>query len=62
MAWVAFDRAANEFAAEGPAEAARHLRAVADEIHADACERGFERDLEVSCRLLAQNDSTLACC
>src|ERR1700730_14196879 len=35
MAWVAFDRAANGFAAEGSREAARHWRTVADEIHAE---------------------------
>jgi GH15 family glucan-1,4-alpha-glucosidase len=46
MAWVAFDRAANEFAAEGSIEASRHWRAVADDIHADVCDRGFDRDLE----------------
>ena len=46
MAWVAFDRAANEFAAEGSIEASRHWRAVADEIHADVCDRGFDRDIE----------------
>ena len=45
MAWVAFDRAANQFAAEGSIEAARHWRAIADEIHAEVCERGFDRDL-----------------
>jgi GH15 family glucan-1,4-alpha-glucosidase len=46
MAWVAFDRAANGFAAEGSREAARHWRTVADEIHAEVCERGFDRDLD----------------
>jgi GH15 family glucan-1,4-alpha-glucosidase len=46
MAWVAFDRAAQGFAAEGSSEAARHWRAVADEVHADVCERGFDRDLD----------------
>ena len=45
MAWVAFDRAAHGFAAEGSSEAARHWRAVADEIHAEVCERGFDHDL-----------------
>jgi GH15 family glucan-1,4-alpha-glucosidase len=44
MAWVAFDRAANELAAEGSIEASRRWRAVADEIHADVCERGFDHD------------------
>jgi GH15 family glucan-1,4-alpha-glucosidase len=46
MAWVAFDRAAHGFAAEGASEAARHWRAVADEIHAEVCERGFDPDLD----------------
>jgi GH15 family glucan-1,4-alpha-glucosidase len=45
MAWVAFDRAAHGFAAEGSSETARHWRAVADEIHAEVCERGFDPDL-----------------
>ena len=45
MAWVAFDRAANEFAAEGAQAEARRWRAVADEIHAEVCERGFDREL-----------------
>jgi GH15 family glucan-1,4-alpha-glucosidase len=45
MAWVAFDRAANEFAAEGADAEARRWRAVADEIHAEVCERGFDREL-----------------
>jgi GH15 family glucan-1,4-alpha-glucosidase len=46
MAWVAFDRASGEFAAEGSDEQARHWRAVADEIHAEVCARGFDRDLD----------------
>jgi GH15 family glucan-1,4-alpha-glucosidase len=43
MAWVAFDRAANW----GPntAEAAGQWRRIADEIHAEVCERGFDRAL-----------------
>ena len=45
IAWVAFDRAANELVAEGSIETARHWRGVADEIHADVCEHGFDRDL-----------------
>jgi GH15 family glucan-1,4-alpha-glucosidase len=45
MAWVAFDRAAS--ASEGGAlkEKARRWRAIADEIHAEVCELGFDRDL-----------------
>ncbi|MFL6822996.1 MAG: glycoside hydrolase family 15 protein [Xanthobacteraceae bacterium] len=42
MAWVAFDRAANEL--QGT-ESARRWRAIADEIHAEVCERGFDRDI-----------------
>jgi GH15 family glucan-1,4-alpha-glucosidase len=45
MAWVAFDRAANGFAAEGSNESAQRWRKIADEIHADVCERGFDREL-----------------
>jgi GH15 family glucan-1,4-alpha-glucosidase len=45
MAWVAFDRAADEFAAEGLNEEARRWRAVADEIHAEVCARGFDPEL-----------------
>src|SRR5262249_10785226 len=43
MAWVAFDRAASW----GPntAEAAGQWRRIADEIHAEVCERGFDRAL-----------------
>jgi GH15 family glucan-1,4-alpha-glucosidase len=43
MAWVAFDRAANN--AEGFGELARQWRDMADEIHAEVCERGFDREL-----------------
>jgi GH15 family glucan-1,4-alpha-glucosidase len=45
MAWVAFDRAiksAEEFKLDGPLE---HWRAVAAEIHADVCRRGFDGEL-----------------
>ena len=45
MAWVAFDRSASAFAVEGSGEQARRWRAVADEIHAEVCERGFDREL-----------------
>jgi GH15 family glucan-1,4-alpha-glucosidase len=45
MAWVAFDRAAGEFAHEGSDEQARRCRALADEVHADICARGFDREL-----------------
>jgi GH15 family glucan-1,4-alpha-glucosidase len=45
MAWVAFDRAADEFGAEGSTEEARRWRALADQIHTEVCERGFNRVL-----------------
>jgi len=43
MAWVAFDRAASDV--RGSGEAATRWRAIADEIHAEVCERGFDREL-----------------
>ena len=46
MAWVAFDRAVDGIAAEGLNEEARRWRALADEVHAEICERGFDRDLD----------------
>src|SRR5262245_58556040 len=45
MAWVAFDRSAAALAVEGSGEEANRWRAVADEIHAEVCERGFDREL-----------------
>ena len=45
MAWVAFDRAATAMQAQGLDESARRWRAIADEIHAEVCERGFDCDL-----------------
>jgi GH15 family glucan-1,4-alpha-glucosidase len=45
MAWVAFDRAANELTGRAYNEPTAPWRAVADEIHAEICERGFDRDL-----------------
>jgi len=45
MAWVAFDRAANELEARTFGEPAQRWRAIADEIHAEVCERGFDRNL-----------------
>lgn len=44
MAWVAFDRAATEMEAQGFDESGR-WREIADEIHAEVCERGFDHDL-----------------
>jgi GH15 family glucan-1,4-alpha-glucosidase len=45
MAWVAFDRAANELSAQGFDGAQPRWREIAAEIHAEVCERGFDRDL-----------------
>ena len=45
MAWVAFDRAANELETRAFNESGRRWREIADEIHAEVCERGFDRDL-----------------
>jgi GH15 family glucan-1,4-alpha-glucosidase len=45
IAWVAFDRAANELEAQAFNESGRRWREIADEIHAEVCERGFDRDL-----------------
>ena len=45
MAWVAFDRAAKGLEAQGLDQSVRPWRAIADEIHAEVCERGFDRDL-----------------
>jgi hypothetical protein len=44
MAWVAFDRAA-AYVETGLPELSRKWREIADEIHADVCERGFDREL-----------------
>ncbi len=44
MAWVAFDRAANDLEARTFAEPAQRWRRIADEIRADVLERGFDRD------------------
>jgi GH15 family glucan-1,4-alpha-glucosidase len=43
MAWVAFDRAANDV--EAAADSRQRRREIADEIHAEICERGFDCDL-----------------
>src|SRR5438034_4146924 len=45
MAWVAFDRAAHELEARAFNEPGDRWRTIADEIHAEVCERGFDRDL-----------------
>ena len=43
MAWVAFDRAANDEEAE--ADSRQQRREIADEIHAEICQRGFDSEL-----------------
>ena len=45
MAWVAFDRAAKQLQEQGLSLEAQRWRKVAEEIHAEICERGFDRDL-----------------
>jgi GH15 family glucan-1,4-alpha-glucosidase len=45
MAWVAFDRAADELEAQAFHDSGRRWRKIADEIHAEVCGRGFDRDL-----------------
>src|SRR5206468_2115079 len=45
MAWVAFDRAANIIEAETFNGSGQRWRDIADEVHAEVCERGFDRDL-----------------
>jgi len=45
MAWVAFDRAARELEAQAFNDSGQRWRAIADEIHAEVCERGFDREL-----------------
>ena len=43
MAWVAFDRAAND--EEADAELRQRRREIANEIHAEICHRGFDSEL-----------------
>jgi GH15 family glucan-1,4-alpha-glucosidase len=45
MAWVSFDRAANEVGVKAFDEPGDRWRAIAEEIHAEVCERGFDREL-----------------
>jgi GH15 family glucan-1,4-alpha-glucosidase len=45
MAWVAFDRAANEVSMQAYHESGARWRDIADEIHAEICERGFDTGL-----------------
>ena len=43
MAWVAFDRAASGVEAKAFRQSGRKWRRIANEIHAEVCERGFDR-------------------
>jgi GH15 family glucan-1,4-alpha-glucosidase len=45
MAWVAFDRAAGELERRMFNDSGRRWKAIADEIHAEVCEHGFDPDL-----------------
>jgi len=45
MAWVSFDRAADDVGVKAFREPGQRWREIADEIHAEVCERGFDRDL-----------------
>ena len=45
MAWVAFDRAANDLSAQTFHDSGQRWREIAAEIHAQVCERGFDRNL-----------------
>jgi GH15 family glucan-1,4-alpha-glucosidase len=45
MAWVAFDRAAAFVEAQGLHELSRKWREIGNEIHAEVCELGFDREL-----------------
>jgi GH15 family glucan-1,4-alpha-glucosidase len=62
MAWVAFDRAAHELEVQAFNEPGEHWREIADEIHAEICERGFDRDLNSFVQAYAPSDSMPACC
>ncbi len=46
MAWVAFDRAAGELERRTFNDPGLRWKAIADEIHAQVCEHGFDRDLD----------------
>lgn len=45
MAWVAFDRAARLALAEGSRKDARRWLRIADEIHAEVCQKGYDPEL-----------------
>ena len=45
MAWVVFDRASRELESRIYNDSAQRWKAIADEIHAEVCEHGFDPDL-----------------
>jgi GH15 family glucan-1,4-alpha-glucosidase len=45
MAWVAFDRAANQLTTRAFDDSGLQWRKIADEIHSEVCERGFDEGL-----------------
>ena len=45
MAWVAFDRAASELETREFHDTGQQWRKIADEIHAEVCDRGFDPEL-----------------
>jgi GH15 family glucan-1,4-alpha-glucosidase len=45
MAWVVFDRAAHELETRAFGDSGQRWRKIADEIHADVWEHGFDREL-----------------
>ena len=44
LCWVAFDHAARHEAEEGEPDRAERYRAIADEIHAEVCDKGFDHE------------------
>jgi GH15 family glucan-1,4-alpha-glucosidase len=45
MAWLAFDRAADALVIEAVGDNGQRWREIADQIHAEVCERGFDQEL-----------------
>jgi GH15 family glucan-1,4-alpha-glucosidase len=62
MVWVAFDRAANQVAAEEFEDSRQRWREIADEIHAEVCERGFDRDLNSFVQAYGSKRLDASCC
>jgi len=46
MAWVVFDRAARDLESRAYNDPPQRWKAIADEIHVEICERGFDPDLD----------------